>query len=275
MPITKAGEINLEYFIEGSGPPLLMIMGFAGSAHTWGQPFVEALSRNFTTIRFSNRGTGGSDKPDAPTTIRMMADDSVALLDALGIDRPHVLGISMGGYIGQELAINYPGRVNGLTLGCTGVGGPNAVMAEPQTMQAMAFDPSLPIQEIIRKSWYALVSDGFQETGHAFLEGMLTTIMAHPTPMDTIMKQLMAIGGHNVSERDAAIMAPTLVIHGDVDRLDSACERRSGRRRHQGRTEVHHRRGWSHVLLGEAGRGVRASDRVPGAGARGSEVASN
>jgi len=219
MPITRAGDINLEYFTEGSGPPLLMVMGFAGSAHTWGQPFVDALSRNFTTIRFSNRGTGDSDKPTEQTTIRMMADDAVALLDTLGIERPHVLGISMGGYIGQEFAINYPDRVNGLALGCTGVGGPTAVMAEPQTMQSMAFDPSLPIEEIIRKSWYALVSDSFQETGKAFLDDMAKTIMAHPTPMDTIVKQIGAIGGHSVAERDAAITAPTLVIHGSVDRL--------------------------------------------------------
>ena len=219
MPIAKAGAINLEYFTEGSGPPLLMVMGFAGSAHTWGQPFVEALNRHFTTIRFSNRGTGDSDKPTEQTTVRMMADDAVALLDTLGIERPHALGISMGGYISQELAINYPDRVNGLALGCTGVGGPNAVMSDQQTMQAMAFDPSLPIQDIIRKSWYALVSDSFQETGKAFLEDMLLAIMAHPTPMDTIIKQIGAISGHNVAERDAAITAPTVVIHGSVDRL--------------------------------------------------------
>jgi pimeloyl-ACP methyl ester carboxylesterase len=219
MAIAKAGEINLEYFTEGSGPPLLLVMGFAGSAYTWGQPFIEALKRSFTVTRFSNRGTGGSDRPDAQTTIRMMADDTVALLDALGIERPHVMGISMGGYIAQELAINYPGRVNGLVLGCTGVGGPTAVQSDPQTMQSMAFDPSLPIADLVRKSWYALVSDGFVSSGHDFLETMLSSILEHPTPMETIMKQVMAIAGHNVAERDKAITAPTLVIHGDADRL--------------------------------------------------------
>ena len=87
MPIAKAGEISLEYYTEGSGPPLLLIMGFAGSAHSWGAPFVEQLTRNFTVTRFSNRGTGDSDKPSEQPTIRMMADDTVALLDALGIGR--------------------------------------------------------------------------------------------------------------------------------------------------------------------------------------------
>jgi pimeloyl-ACP methyl ester carboxylesterase len=63
MSITKAGDINVEYYMEGSGPPLLMIMGFAGSASSWGDPLLEALLPHFTCIRFSNRGTGLSDKP--------------------------------------------------------------------------------------------------------------------------------------------------------------------------------------------------------------------
>jgi pimeloyl-ACP methyl ester carboxylesterase len=219
MAIAKAGEISLEYYTEGSGPPLLLVMGFAGSAHSWGEPFVEQLTRNFTVTRFSNRGTGDSDKPSEQPTIRTMADDSIALLDALGIERSHICGISMGGYISQEIAINYPNRVNGLVLGCTGVGGPTAVQADAATNAAMTPDPSMPVPDIIRKSWYALVSDEFVKEGHDFLEAMIPSFLAHPTPMDTIVKQVMAIAGHNVAERDSAITAPTLVIHGDADRL--------------------------------------------------------
>jgi pimeloyl-ACP methyl ester carboxylesterase len=219
MPIAKAGTINIEYFTEGSGPPLLMVMGFAGSAHSWGEPFLERLRKQFTVIRFSNRGTGESDKPQEQTTIRMMADDSVALLDALGLERPHVLGISMGGYIAQEMAINYPQRVQGLVLGCTGVGGPNAVQADAQTMASMAYVPDTSIEDLIRKAWYALVSDSFQESGRPFLEDMLVSMVKRPTPLDTIMKQMTAIIAHDVSARDSSITAPTLVIHGSADRL--------------------------------------------------------
>jgi pimeloyl-ACP methyl ester carboxylesterase len=219
MPTARAGEINLEYFTEGSGPPLLLIMGFAGSAHSWGEPFLKVLSQHFTVTRFSNRGTGDSDKPQDQTTVRMMADDAVALLDTLGIQKTHIVGISMGGMIAQEIAINYPERVNGLVLGCTAVGAPKMIAADAATMQSMAFDPSLPVQDIIRKSWYALVSDGFVTSGHDFLEGMIVSLMGHPTPMDTIMKQVMAIGGFSSVDRGKAITAPTLVIHGDADRL--------------------------------------------------------
>src|SRR5712691_6808675 len=103
MATAKAGDINLEYYIEGSGPPLLMIMGLGGQASSWGEPFLDELRQRFTTIRFSNRGTGLSENPATPLTVRVMADDAVGLLDTLGIERPHVLGISMGGMIAQEL----------------------------------------------------------------------------------------------------------------------------------------------------------------------------
>ncbi len=69
MPVAKTGEINIEYYVEGSGPPLLMIMGLGGQASSWGEPFLSELRPRFTTIRFSNRGTGLSDKPTTPTSI--------------------------------------------------------------------------------------------------------------------------------------------------------------------------------------------------------------
>ena len=123
MPTIKAGEVDLEYYMEGDGPPLLLIRGFAANCSNWSEPFLHPLHERFTCIRFSNRGTGLSDKPAEPTTIRKMAVDAVALLDALGIERAHVFGVSMGGMIAQEIVLNYPQRVNGLVLGCTTPGG--------------------------------------------------------------------------------------------------------------------------------------------------------
>jgi 3-oxoadipate enol-lactonase len=219
MPSIKAGDINLEYYVEGSGPPLLMIMGFSGSATSWGQPFVDELNKHFTTIRFSNRGTGTSDRPTAPFTIRMMADDAVNLLDALKIERPHVLGISMGGMIAQELAINYPRRVNGLALGCTTVGPAHGVTATPETMTLMAPTPGMTPAEMFRKAWPALCSATYIQSGVNFLEAMINESLEHPTPMETIGMQMGAIMQHDTFDRLPQIKAPTLVIHGDVDML--------------------------------------------------------
>ncbi len=219
MPAIKAGDIDLEYYVEGAGPPLLMIMGFAGQANSWGEPVMNRLREHFTCIRFSNRGTGASDKPETPTTIRMMTDDAVALLDALDIRRAHVFGISMGGMIAQEIALNHADRLNGLVLGCTTPGWAHGETASPEVSAAMVPTPGLSLEEQVRNFWTAICSPAFIESGAEFLEEMLVTNLAQPTPFDTIMKQAVAVQGFDSLDRLSQITAPTLIIHGDADRL--------------------------------------------------------
>jgi 3-oxoadipate enol-lactonase len=219
MAKIKAGDVNLEYYVEGSGPPLLMIMGFGGSAGSWGQPFLDELQKHFTTIRFSNRGTGDSDKVSQPFTIRTMADDAIHVLDELKIERPHVLGISMGGMIAQELVLNYPQRVNGLVLGCTTVGTVKGIQAAPETMAKLAPSPDKPREEIIRTFWTAICSPNFITNGAPFLETMVQQAINSPTPMETLGLQMGAIMQFDTFDRLPQVKAPTLVIHGDVDML--------------------------------------------------------
>ena len=219
MSITKAGDINLEYHAEGSGPPLLMIMGFAGSASSWGDPFLQALRPNFTCIRFSNRGTGLSDKPEVQFSIRTLADDAVNLLTALDIERPHVFGVSMGGLIAQELVLAYPQRVNGLVLGCTSSGVSHGVQATSETLARMAPTPGLSPDQMIRNAWPAICSHTFIERGVGFLEGMLASSLAIPTPLETLGRQMVAIQTFDSYDRLPQVRAKTLVIHGDSDLL--------------------------------------------------------
>ncbi|MDP9180635.1 MAG: alpha/beta hydrolase [Chloroflexota bacterium] len=219
MSMTKAGDINLEYHLQGSGPPLLMIMGFAGSASIWGEPLLEALRPHFTCIRFSNRGTGLSDKPDGQFTVRTMAGDAANLLTALDIKRPHVFGISLGGMIAQELVLNFPQHVNGLVLGCTGPGFAKGVQATPDTRSKLMPAPGLSQDEIVRNFWTIVCSAAFIERGHGFLEGMLASSLATPTPLETLGRQWVAIQTFDSYDRLPQIRAKTLVIHGDVDLL--------------------------------------------------------
>jgi 3-oxoadipate enol-lactonase len=222
MPIARAGDINLEYYIEGGrtpGPPLLMVRGFASSAAAWGEPFLQRLRDAFTIVRFSNRGTGQSDVSPQTTTIRMMADDAAHLLSALGIDRAHVFGVSMGGMIAQEFALAYPDRVAGLVLGCTTPGGPNAATAPSDTVQMLAPAPGSSREDQIRASWPALVAPEFLQQQRGFLEAMLSEALLHPTPLETILKQMAAVREFDACERISKIKAPTLVVHGDRDVL--------------------------------------------------------
>ncbi len=218
MPTIKAGEVNLEYYVEGDGPPLLMVMGFAGQANSWGEPIMSRLRERFTCIRFSNRGTGASDRPEAPTTIRMMTDDAVALLDALDIKRAHVFGVSMGGMISQEIVLNYAERVNGLVLGCTTPGWSHGQLASPEVTAAMAPEPGLSREEQVRKFWPVVCAPAFLESGAEFLEEMIVTSLKQATPIDTLMKQGVAIQAFDSFDRLSEIRAPTLIIHGDIDR---------------------------------------------------------
>ena len=136
MPIAKVGDINIEYYVEGTGPPLLMIMGWMGSAGFWGEAFLERLRPHFQTIRISNRGTGLTDKPSGDYDIRLMAEDAAGLLRELGVERAHVLGISMGGMIAQELVLNHAQVVQGLALGCTTCGFAHGVLPSSEIVTA-------------------------------------------------------------------------------------------------------------------------------------------
>jgi 3-oxoadipate enol-lactonase len=174
------------------------------------------LATSYRTIAPDNRGVGQSEIPAGPYPIALMASDALAVLDAAGRERAHVFGISMGGMIAQELALQNPKRVRSLILGCTACGGPNAVRARPEVNQMLMarakmtreqaaeaaipfiYDPETPREKIdedlaVRRPWFA-----------------------HP---DAYSAQLQGILAWEAYSRLQAIAAPTLVIHGEADQL--------------------------------------------------------
>ena len=109
MTVLDVGDIQLDYERSGNaaGPPLLLIMGMSGTALHWGEPFLEGLRADFDVIAYDHRGVGASSRWTGRSRSRGMAEDAAGLLDALEIDSAHVLGISMGGMIAQELALDH------------------------------------------------------------------------------------------------------------------------------------------------------------------------
>ena len=226
MSMVKAGDWNIEYYLEGSGPPLLMISGFTAQATGWAEPFTQRLQERFSTIRYSHRGTGTSDRLSGDITLRELADDAAALLRALGIEKAHVLGVSMGGMIAQELVLNQPQRVQGLVLGCTTCGGLSqshreggVVGAAPEIIALLTPQPGLSREEQIRKAWPALSPPEFIEGHGDVLEERLRASLINPTPIETGMRQMAAVQAFDSFDRLPEIEAPTLVIHGDRDVL--------------------------------------------------------
>src|SRR5690349_12678832 len=104
MAIARVGDVELSYERAGTGEPLLLIMGMSGTARHWGDPFLDALRKDFDVIAFDHRGVGESTQLEGAITIADMAEEAAGLLGALGIESAHVVGVSMGGMIAQELA---------------------------------------------------------------------------------------------------------------------------------------------------------------------------
>jgi pimeloyl-ACP methyl ester carboxylesterase len=185
----------------------------------WGEELLDPLSRYFRVITFDNRGTGKSDKPNAPYTLPMMADDAVGLLESLGIKQAHVFGVSMGGMIAQELALRYPRQVDRLILGCTHCGGPFATLPPLPILEKLLTPSNMPREEAIRRQWPVMFSSAFVMDNPEFFNRLTERSMAYPTPLHSAMRQAMAIQRFNTYGRLSQIKAPTLVTTGSDDIL--------------------------------------------------------
>src|SRR5438270_7331288 len=137
MPLADVGDRRIEYIRRGSGQPLLLVRGMAGSYAIWGEPFLGDLEHDFDIVAFNNRGIGESTDVPGNFSITDLADDALAVMDAVGWTRAHVMGISMGGMIAQELALKHPERVDTLVLGCTFAGGVGSVIVAPGPMRML------------------------------------------------------------------------------------------------------------------------------------------
>ncbi|MEM3703331.1 MAG: alpha/beta hydrolase, partial [Candidatus Bathyarchaeia archaeon] len=124
MPKIKVNDVNLYYEIRGQGFPFVMITGLGGNIDYWDIRLLDELSKRFKLVLFDNRGSGRSDVSDRQYTIKLLAEDTVGLMNALGIPKAHIFGLSMGGMIAQELALNFPEKVEKLILCSTFCGGP-------------------------------------------------------------------------------------------------------------------------------------------------------
>jgi pimeloyl-ACP methyl ester carboxylesterase len=217
MPRAAVRGTELHFERGGSGEPLLLIQGMSGTHVAWGAAFKGALEESFDVVAFDNRGIGLSERVSERFTIVEMAEDTAALLDALGWESAHVLGISMGGMIAQELALAHPGRLRSLTLGCTYCGGPGSqLMPQENAEKLLAGFASGDREQAIRVGYEVNLSPAFRADADAFapFHEMATSV---PAAREVIQLQLQAIVGHDTSARLGEIATPTLIVHGTDD----------------------------------------------------------
>jgi pimeloyl-ACP methyl ester carboxylesterase len=219
MPSVDAGGAELHYVRAGDGEPMLLIQGMSATHLAWGRPFLSPLEESFDCIVFDNRGMGKSGQAQLPFTTADLAGDTIGLLDALEIERAHVVGISMGGMVAQEMALAYPERFRTLTLGATYCGGPEGTLMDPADLQMLgAAMASGDREQVLRAMWEINLSPDFRadESRYAAFREMAQAL---PAPKDVIIQQMQACGAHDTSAQLAQISVPTQVVHGTVDRL--------------------------------------------------------
>ena len=218
MATANVNNCNLYYEVNGTGEPLVLIMGLRRNIEWWYRQ-IATLSQHFQVIAFDNRGAGRSDKPLMEYSISLFADDTAGLMETLDIQNANILGVSMGGYIAQELAINYPEKVRGLILSCTSCGGERAVLMSEERMQKFTANAGLQPEEILRKDMDIYFSDSFVNRYPEKIEEFIQISLRYYQPPDAFERQFDACLRHDTGERLKQITAPTLIMTGDDDPL--------------------------------------------------------
>jgi 3-oxoadipate enol-lactonase len=226
VPIVDLGEdVALYYEYRGqAGSPLLLLSGFGTSLVEWPLPFLANLEGSHRLILMDNRGMGESVGPMDNYSMAAAATDVAGLLDALGLERVHVFGHSMGGMVGQHFALHFPQRLHSLTLASTAPGGPanpNLVPPQPAVLAQFSQPPSGDRAQDVRDGWFIGYTPAFIERERPLLEAMLETKLAYPEPPPVARQgQMFALTQtHDIYDRLSEISCPTLILTGAEDIL--------------------------------------------------------
>lgn len=214
----KIGDEQLYYESHGQGRPLVMIRGVGSNADHW-YAQVPELSRHYQVITFDNRGIGRSTNHVGDFTISDMAEDTLGLVKGLGLERPHVLGLSMGGMIAQELAITHPEAVGGLILAVTHCGGGQAMPASPEVLARFMEMARTGSDEAKRNAAACFFAPATLSRRPEIAARYAEVSLALPAGPEILMRQLQAVAGHATFDRLERITAPTLVMSAEQDVL--------------------------------------------------------
>ncbi len=222
MPSTHVNGIALAYEIHGGGEPLVLISGIGYDRWQW-HKMVPGLAEQFTVIIFDNRGVGQTDKPAGPYSAQLLADDTAGLITALGHERAHVMGHSMGGYIAQALALSHPDKIDHLILAAANFGGPHHIPITPEAMAVLTDVNSDPVTRF-KNGLSVSTAPGYAEQNPEIIDAWLAWRVQNPIEPAAYQAQL-AIGLGLLPEEACFehklkdITAPTLILFGAHDRV--------------------------------------------------------
>lgn len=225
----QVGDVEIAYYIRGTGKPLLMINGYKSSMSKWDPALLEQLEQHYQLILFDNRGIGFStDSVEDKTTMSQMADDAAGLAKALGFNEIYALGWSMGARIGQQLAIRHPDLVKKLILCAPNPGGKHQVPATPETLAKL--NNPLQTEEEALELFFSPTPEG-KKAALDYKRRVDAAIASGKVPNDTIVSA-QAIERQNRARGElwnalnsnyeslSKIAIPTLVADGKSDVVD-------------------------------------------------------
>ncbi len=247
MPKVTANDIVIHYEEHGdpAAPPMLLIMGFGAQLTLWPDELVEALAgHGFRVIRYDNRDIGLSHKfdgvkapgivrmtllsklgikPKVPYTLADMADDGAGLLDALGIEKAHIVGASMGGMIAQHFASRHADKCLSLTSVFSTTGNPKLPPARPEAMKALITRPKSMEEDVLVDHGVMVArtigSPGYPSEEERLRERTRTSVRRsfYPEGPTRHLSAIVADGDRRAMLKDVSV--PTLVLHGEDDPL--------------------------------------------------------
>jgi 3-oxoadipate enol-lactonase len=214
------GSLRIAYELQGlmhrRRPWLVLIQGMGFDRSGW-DPVLSALRRRFRLVLVDNRGTGRSDRPDGSFAVADMVGDVVAVLDAAGIGRAHVLGASLGGMVAQELAITWPERVGRLVLACTTPGWPAGYPMPAASLRLIMATRGMPLEAARRRHTEHALSVKAVQQNPALVGRLMEVQGVRPVGQEVLSAQAIAGARYAGRLRQGRIGARTLVVHGSAD----------------------------------------------------------
>ena len=218
MPYAEVNGINIYYETHGEGYPVVLISGLGSQGQSWDTQ-VPIYSKHYKVVVFDNRGAGKTDKPSSPYSTEQMADDTASLMEALLIERAHVVGKSMGGMIAQWLAIKYPQKVSKLVMGCS------SASRDKVGNGILRMGREIASKAGLKAVWFMALHLGYTreyiEENIDRLEMASSMIAESKEALEGYIGQSMACEGHNTLEHLPDIEAPAFVMMGESDLITS------------------------------------------------------
>jgi 3-oxoadipate enol-lactonase len=221
MPKVKVNDITMNYDQQGSGEPLILIPYLAADHACYAFQVAE-YAKHFTCISLDLRGTGETDKPDGAYSTELLADDVAAFMQAVGIQKAHISGLSLGAATGMWVAVKYPDKVQSLSLHS---GWPKTdpfikAVIEGFQIVARALD-SVP-QMVIRAIFPWCLTPELYAAKPEYIQSLADFVLSRPAqPLAAFIQQSNAVLAHDVDSQLGKITAPTQITFGRYDMVTS------------------------------------------------------